>query len=842
MSQIISSVYRLINYRLKTNPQILSKPFMSTINSRNGHNFPDLLVPSKESLEKLGFSDLSSFTDSQNAEGLPNTTPALQSDDPFDPEDLVGIVSHQIIQGASLPTNEKVRVKKEPSSPPKANHSSMSPPSVLQPDLLQAFDRQLLSPRETELGPRIKSEFSSPMEPNEFKRPKILFSSPVRHFSTSNVACEVSQLLPETSTANASEVEIKSEKKRSRLSNLPNPTIQLATQRPLVDKTDETDPSEAKKVVKPIILSAEQEYVLQLAKKGQSIFFTGSAGTGKSVLLRAIIKELKHIHGIGTVAVTASTGLAACNIGGITLHSYAGFGLGKGKATDLLRTVRRNRKAIARWNYTKVLVIDEISMIDGALFQKLDFVARKVRRKPNIPFGGLQLIICGDFYQLPPVSKTEYQKDGTEVKQSATFAFESESWNECIKSKIILKEVFRQKGDQTFIDILNDMRHGIVSPEAEAEFARLARPLDCPAGIVPTELYATRYEVESANNMKLAKLRGSARVYESKDGGSLPPPIRATMLTNFLAPQKLFLKLNAQVMCVKNFDETLVNGSLGKVVGFLNRDTYMCSEINRQDPNLDFDEFEKLVKKKKIEFVVSKKEAAAGEPLDPETKQKITQEIENTSQTLLDSVFNFFDEDAGPSTMKTENETTENQIKAEAQIKSENQIKPEANTHDVKIKTPLTTDEAIAENRRRKTEFIQQIQKSAKGEKYPLVRFLNPDGVTTRDVLVEPELWEIEDDSTGEVFASRVQLPLMLAWALSIHKSQGQTLQKVKVDLTRIFENGQAYVALSRAVSREGLQVINFGKLKVRTHEIVEEFYESLSTSEDLAGIRGKDG
>lgn len=804
MTQLI---YRLVWHKLKTRPHlIIIKSFMSTINSRNGHDIAGQLIPSKESLDNLCFSDLSSFTESQNAEDLlTNTT--IKSEDPFDPDDLVGIVSHQ--PTTSLPKNDRTFVKQEPL------------------ESSQAHDRSTPSPCRSELGLRLKNELSSPLQSKEYKKPKILSSSPVRHFSTSSIPLSPQGLpkeLPGNSLSQICEIKVKEEKKRSRLANLPNPTIQLATQSAFTGVNNEMDPtSEATKVVKPIILSAEQEYVLQLAKKGVSIFFTGSAGTGKSVLLRSIIKELKHMHGNQAVAVTASTGLAACNIGGITVHSFVGFGLGKGSASDLLRTVRRNRKAKLRWNYTKVLVIDEISMIDGALFDKIDHIARNIRRK-NIPFGGLQLIVCGDFYQLPPVSKTEVQKDGSEVKQSATFAFESKSWDESIKSKIILKEVFRQKGDQTFIDILNDMRHGIVSPAAEAELARLSRPLSCPAGIVPTELYSTRFEVDSANNMKLAKLRGSARVFEAKDGGSLPPPIRAMMLSNFLAPQRLFLKLNAQVMCIKNYDETLVNGSLGKVIAFLDRDTYMCSQLNREAPDIHFDEFQSILRKKKVELAVSKKEEEEGAPLDPETKEKITQEIEAASQTLLDSVFNFFDEDDGAQEVKTEHH-----IKLEDSTDAE--VKPE---------TQMTMEEIIAENRRRKSEFIRQVQQNSKGEKYPLVRFLNPDGVTTRDVLVEPEQWDIADDHSGEVFASRIQLPLMLAWALSIHKSQGQTLQKVKVDLTRIFENGQAYVALSRAVSREGLQVINFSKLKVKTHEIVESFYDTLSTSEDLAGTRGK--
>ncbi|KAG7664578.1 PIF1 [[Candida] subhashii] len=123
-----------------------------------------------------------------------------------------------------------------------------------------------------------------------------------------------------------------------------------------------------------------------------------------------------------------------------------------------------------------------------------------------------------------------------------------------------------------------------------------------------------------------------------------------------------------------------------------------------------------------------------------------------------------------------------------------------------------------------------------KGTRCPLVKFLAPDGINTRTVLVEPEQWTVEDEE-GNVLVSRIQFPLILAWSLSIHKSQGQTLARVKVDLRRIFETGQAYVALSRAVSRSGLQVLNFNESKVRSHPKVIAFYNSLTTGEWYKGV-----
>jgi len=188
-----------------------------------------------------------------------------------------------------------------------------------------------------------------------------------------------------------------------------------------------------------VFLSAEQQRVLRVVvDEGKSIFFTGPAGTGKSVLMRAIVSDLHRTYkvGSGQVAVTASTGLAACSIGGVTLHSFAGFGLGKESVPILLRKIRRNLKAKMRWIRCKVLVIDEISMVDGGLFDKLEEIARIIRRI-NRPFGGIQVVMSGDFLQLPPIGER-----GVDVSR---FAFEARCWRSCVERVIGLTEVFRQR-------------------------------------------------------------------------------------------------------------------------------------------------------------------------------------------------------------------------------------------------------------------------------------------------------------------------------------------------------------------------------------------------------------
>lgn len=205
-----------------------------------------------------------------------------------------------------------------------------------------------------------------------------------------------------------------------------------------LNERTERIPLKKKSTLARVCLSEEQRKVLNLVtEETKSIFFTGSAGTGKSVLLREIITTLrvKYRAQPDRIAVTASTGLAACNVGGVTLHSFAGIGLGKEDIPILVKKIMRNPKAKNRWLRTKVLIIDEISMVDGDLFDKLEGIARTVRGNGR-PFGGVQLVITGDFFQLPPVP------DSGKI---AKFAFDAATWNTSIDHTIGLTQVFRQK-------------------------------------------------------------------------------------------------------------------------------------------------------------------------------------------------------------------------------------------------------------------------------------------------------------------------------------------------------------------------------------------------------------
>lgn len=214
---------------------------------------------------------------------------------------------------------------------------------------------------------------------------------------------------------------------------------------PEVKAEEKPRPTTTKKShkVPRVFLSDEQKKVFNLVtEERKSVFFTGSAGTGKSVLLREIIRGLREQHKYQPerIAVTASTGLAACNVGGVTLHSYAGIGLGKEAVPELIRKIKRNAKTKKRWMQTKTLIVDEVSMVDGDLFDKLEAIARIIRNNGR-PFGGIQLVITGDFFQLPPVP---------DMGKVAKFCFDAATWTTSIEHTIGLTKVFRQKDPGTF--------------------------------------------------------------------------------------------------------------------------------------------------------------------------------------------------------------------------------------------------------------------------------------------------------------------------------------------------------------------------------------------------------
>jgi len=441
---------------------------------------------------------------------------------------------------------------------------------------------------------------------------------------------------------------------------------------------------------------------------------TGRAGTGKSVLLRRIVKILADPNGCNKrVAITATTGLAAANINGRTLHSLAGWGY------------HPNRFNLAKtWQKLDVLVMDEVSMLSADTFDKLDRQCRKMRNVPNKPFGGIQLILTGDFMQLPPIlsdaelrariEKDEewreavlaeeklykaekikllledpYADHASKIRRMQPkiedykrrkedvqdlFCFESKAWHLLHLHSFELEQIFRQQGDLRFMRMLEDVRSGQMTQESHDLLLQLNRPIPGPQlPVVPTYLYPRTMRVTHTNLTHLSTLPGMAHIYKAETKGSS---------ARFSLPDEVHLKEGAQVMLTKNIDgpRGLVNGSIGIVKSFEQVGTHRF-------PVVEFSRCTELI-------------------------LPITEKIEELHG-----------------------------------FENIGMLEPEPEQYGVEGNIPVDP--------------VKDLEKST---------------------------------------PSRSQLPLTLAWAYSIHKSQGQTLNKVIVDLGGIFEKGNAFQLLGLSI------------------------------------------
>jgi ATP-dependent DNA helicase PIF1 len=237
-------------------------------------------------------------------------------------------------------------------------------------------------------------------------------------------------------------------------------------------------------------MNSEQLKAFNLLTSKQNMFLTGGAGVGKSFTLEKYYDYATKRYGPRYVYKTASTGAAAVLIGGKTLHSWAGIMLGKGTVEELIQKMPFPIKK--RWKRTKVLFIDEISMITPHLFDKLEEIARILRRT-SLPFGGIQVVLSGDFFQLPPV-------------KCDLFCFESRSWDRVVKNTYTLKTIVRQN-DKKFQKLLNNIRYGELSVEdSDILHSKVDAPLINEFGIEPTILFPKNLEVNRLNNKKLKEL------------------------------------------------------------------------------------------------------------------------------------------------------------------------------------------------------------------------------------------------------------------------------------------------------------------------------------------------
>lgn len=292
-----------------------------------------------------------------------------------------------------------------------------------------------------------------------------------------------------------------------------------------------------------------QDKALEILKTGANVFLTGEPGAGKTHTIGRFVewldKEKKEY------AITASTGIASSHIDGKTIHSWSGLGIRRGLSAEQLDGVGRNIWIAQKIKPVKVLVIDEISMLDAVVVNDISNILQIVHHNKK-PFGGIQVVFVGDFFQLPPVVK------GNEERR---FAFEAESWILANPKICYLTEQHRQS-DPLFLEILSAMRTGVITEDHKATLNACLNN-----GKPETRLYTHNVDVDRLNNEELAKLSGKPHEYKMIEWGD--PRLVETLKRNCISPEKLVLKEGAVVMFTRNnFVEGYVNGSIGKVTGF----------------------------------------------------------------------------------------------------------------------------------------------------------------------------------------------------------------------------------------------------------------------------------
>ena len=444
-----------------------------------------------------------------------------------------------------------------------------------------------------------------------------------------------------------------------------------------------------------------QSQALSILKTGANVFLTGEPGAGKTHLINEYVAYLRA-NDIN-VAVTASTGIAATHIGGMTIHSWSGIGIKTKLEKSDLNKIKTSQYIVRRITKSKVLIIEEISMLTGGTLSMVDTVCREIKQNSK-PFGGIQVIFAGDFFQLPPVVRREAKEntqttilDGSTSLTTSHFAFDSPAWTDLNPTVCYLTEQHRQE-DGDFLELLSAIRGNVFNKNHLSHIeTRRVRSFDFSQDKslkdIP-KLFSHNADVDRINNQVLESLPGKRNTFIISVQG--PDPLVAALKKGCLSPEILYLKIGASVMFTKNNPkEGFVNGTLGVV-----------------------DEFDKI----------------SGNPI---------------------------------------------------------------------VKTR-----------------------------------------SGRKIEIEPMDWTIEEN--GKVRASISQLPLRLAWAITVHKSQGMSLDEAVMDLSQVFEYGQGYVALSRVRRLSGLYILGWNEQTFQVHpeilakdkefrldsRIIEEMFNKISASE----------
>ena len=460
-----------------------------------------------------------------------------------------------------------------------------------------------------------------------------------------------------------------------------------------------TQPAYIRKQMDISMLSLEQRYAFEQFKRRENLFITGPGGTGKTKLIEFLVHHLKST--LQPYQVCALTGCAAILLPGCnarTIHSWSGIRLAKGPKNQIISNILKNKNIRSTWRKVKVLIVDEVSMMSKKIFELLEEVARSTRLS-TLPFGGIQVIFTGDFYQLPPVGNPG-------EPDTEKFCFQSPAWTKVFprSSHIELKTMFRQT-DPLYRDILGEIRTGSLTQE-HAQFLQgyVKRPFD-PAShglgkdMYPTKLFPTRMKTDFLNHSMFSKLPGKEYDFACET--------KTTCRTYLESNTALSLE------------------QIGK-----------CSQLSQAE-------------------------------IDYEVQQLMTSSSFQEHLALK----------VGAVVMCTVNLDMDNGI--------------------------VNGSQGV----------VQEIVPAG-----PIVQFVN--GMRR---LIPFHFRQSEEYPAVAVG----QIPLCLAWALTIHKIQGATLSLADMDVGgQIFEYGQTYVALSRVQSLDGLYLSAFQPQRIRANEAVKQFYQ----------------
>jgi len=297
----------------------------------------------------------------------------------------------------------------------------------------------------------------------------------------------------------------------------------------------------------------DQVIAFDILKTGRNVFITGSAGTGKTFLINDYVRYLRE-HAINP-SIVAPTGIAASHIGGVTIHSFFGVGIKEILNDFELDELSQREYLYDRFRELKILIIDEISMVSPALFQTMDQILR-IFKNNDQPFGGIQVVASGDFFQLPPISK---------INQGIRYAFQTQSWQELKLKTCYLEKKYRQN-DDVLINILDQIRTNSVTEETVEVLNNICRT-DVSLDEKTTRLFTHNIDVDHINNQELNRLDHKSHVFHSKNKGP-QKEVDRIFNTCFAVPE-LKLKKEAIVIFIKNNpDQGYINGTLGEVIGF----------------------------------------------------------------------------------------------------------------------------------------------------------------------------------------------------------------------------------------------------------------------------------